>query len=85
MERCTLSAPAKINLYLEIIGDRPDGYHELAMIMQSVALCDRLWLQVNGLEQFRLQCNTPGVPGDSQQLGPASRRVNGPDLPGNPS
>ena len=34
----TLLANAKINLYLEIIGNRPDGFHELVMIMQSVAL-----------------------------------------------
>lgn len=68
MERCTLSAPAKINLHLEIIGDRPDGYHELAMVMQSVALCDRLELRANGLEQFRVHCNTPGVPGDRTNL-----------------
>lgn len=68
MERCTLSAPAKINLYLEIIGDRPDGYHELAMVMQSVALCDRLELRANGLEQFRVHCNMPGVPSDRSNL-----------------
>ncbi|WP_159788619.1 4-(cytidine 5'-diphospho)-2-C-methyl-D-erythritol kinase [Sodalinema gerasimenkoae] len=68
MERCTLSAPAKINLYLEIIGDRPDGYHELAMIMQSVALCDRLQVRANGVEPFRLRCDAPGVPSDRSNL-----------------
>ncbi|MEM9949259.1 MAG: 4-(cytidine 5'-diphospho)-2-C-methyl-D-erythritol kinase, partial [Cyanobacteria bacterium P01_D01_bin.36] len=36
----TLLANAKINLYLEIVGSRPDGFHELVMVMQSVALCD---------------------------------------------
>ena len=38
MRSYTLTAPAKINLYLEIIGHRPDGFHELAMILQSIDL-----------------------------------------------
>lgn len=68
MERCTPIAPAKINLYLEIIGDRPDGYHELAMIMQSIELCDRLDLRANGTENFRVWCDVPGVPSDRSNL-----------------
>jgi 4-diphosphocytidyl-2-C-methyl-D-erythritol kinase len=35
-------APAKINLSLEILGKRPDGFHELASVMQEVTLCDEL-------------------------------------------
>ena len=35
-------APAKINLHLEILGIRSDGYHELAMVMQSIELLDQL-------------------------------------------
>ena len=34
------SAPAKVNLALDILRRRPDGYHDLSMIMQSVSLCD---------------------------------------------
>jgi 4-diphosphocytidyl-2-C-methyl-D-erythritol kinase len=41
MRAYSLIAPAKINLHLEILGDRPDGYHELAMVMQSISLSDR--------------------------------------------
>ncbi|MGL5192988.1 MAG: 4-(cytidine 5'-diphospho)-2-C-methyl-D-erythritol kinase, partial [Chroococcales cyanobacterium] len=41
MRSYSLIAPAKINLYLEIIGDRPDGYHELSMVLQSIDLGDR--------------------------------------------
>ena len=40
MEATTRLAPAKINLALDILGPRPDGYHELRMVMQSVSLCD---------------------------------------------
>ena len=39
---CSVYAPAKINLHLEILGIRSDGYHELAMVMQSIELLDQL-------------------------------------------
>lgn len=68
MSAYTLLAPAKINLYLEIIGDRPDGFHELAMIMQSVTLADRLALRPNGIQDFRLHCAHPQVPQDESNL-----------------
>jgi 4-diphosphocytidyl-2-C-methyl-D-erythritol kinase len=68
MQSYSLIAPAKINLYLEIIGDRPDGYHELAMILQSIALADRLTLRANGIEQIRVRCSDPQVPTDQSNL-----------------
>jgi 4-diphosphocytidyl-2-C-methyl-D-erythritol kinase len=68
MQRCTLLAPAKINLYLEIIGDRPDGFHELAMVLQSVGLADRLILTPSLEPGIRLHCSHPLVPTDSTNL-----------------
>lgn len=69
MTHCyTLTAPAKINLYLEIIGDRPDGYHELVMVLQSIDLADRLELRLNGTDQIRLHCDRPSVPLDRSNL-----------------
>ncbi|MCL6635756.1 MAG: 4-(cytidine 5'-diphospho)-2-C-methyl-D-erythritol kinase, partial [Peptococcaceae bacterium] len=38
----TALARAKINLTLDVLGKRPDGYHEVEMVMQSIALHDRL-------------------------------------------
>lgn len=38
----TLQAPAKINWFLEVMGKRPDGYHELVTVMQSISLYDTL-------------------------------------------
>ena len=38
-------APAKINLALNILGRRTDGYHELRMVMQSVSLCDTVTVE----------------------------------------
>ena len=68
MRSYSLLAPAKINLYLEIIGDRPDGYHELVMVMQSVSLADRVELRSNGSETIHLSCDHPQVPSDSSNL-----------------
>jgi 4-diphosphocytidyl-2-C-methyl-D-erythritol kinase len=68
MHSYSLIAPAKINLYLEIIGDRPDGYHELAMILQSIELADRVDLRSNGTQMIRVHCDDPQVPIDQSNL-----------------
>lgn len=53
MERYTQAAPAKVNLALDILGRRPDGYHEMRMVMQTVSLCDTVTLEEAG-EGFTL-------------------------------
>ncbi|MBE9066899.1 4-(cytidine 5'-diphospho)-2-C-methyl-D-erythritol kinase [Leptolyngbya cf. ectocarpi LEGE 11479] len=68
MTSYTLLSAAKINLYLEIIGHRPDGFHEMAMVMQSVDLCDRITLTNLTMAVRRLQCDHPQVPTDSSNL-----------------
>jgi len=68
MHSYTLIAPAKINLYLEIIGDRPDGYHELAMILQSIGLADQIDLHSISADSIRVHCNHPQVPTDNTNL-----------------
>lgn len=45
MNEVVVPSPAKINLFLEIIGRRPDGYHDIASIMQLVDLCDEVRLR----------------------------------------
>lgn len=68
MRLYSLFAAAKINLYLEIIGDRPDGFHELVMVMQSVSLTDRVTVRSIGTDEIRLRCNHPLVPTDATNL-----------------
>jgi 4-diphosphocytidyl-2-C-methyl-D-erythritol kinase len=68
MRSYTLIAPAKINLYLEIIGNAPGGYHELAMVLQSVSLADRIHLRANGTQRFHCHCNNAQVPQDNSNL-----------------
>jgi 4-diphosphocytidyl-2-C-methyl-D-erythritol kinase len=68
MQSYTLYAPGKINLYLEIIGDRPDGFHEMAMILQSIGLADQVTIKSIGVDQIRVHCSHPLVPSDASNL-----------------
>ena len=49
-----VKSPAKINLHLEIIGKREDGYHELAMIMQNIDLSDYIEFENNHIGKIEL-------------------------------
>lgn len=68
MRSYSLTAPAKINLYLEILGDRPDGYHELAMILQSIELADKIDLRALSTENIRVRSSHPQLPTDKRNL-----------------
>jgi 4-diphosphocytidyl-2-C-methyl-D-erythritol kinase len=67
MQACTLIARAKINLYLELLGSRPDGYSEVAMVLQSIHLADRLQLKSRP-HGIHLTCDRPEVPTDARNL-----------------
>ena len=56
--RIRLSAFAKINLDLRVLGTRPDGYHQLRTTFQSVALADTLTF-TRHRGAFRIVCNDP--------------------------
>lgn len=60
-------APAKINLELRIVETRPDGYHELDTVFQSIALADTLTLELRD-GPFTLVCDDPAVPSDLTNL-----------------
>jgi len=61
-------ARAKINLTLDVLGLREDGYHEVEMIMQTVDLCDRLKFRSRSDEQITIQTNLPYLPVDERNL-----------------
>ena len=63
----TVKAPAKINLFLRIVGRRPDGYHEIESFMQKVALSDQLHLSA-GNEGVSLACPGTDLPEDDGNL-----------------
>ena len=62
MDTLILSAPAKINYLLDVIKKRPDGYHDLRMIMQRVNLCDKITLTLTGTPEVNVTCSSKGAP-----------------------
>ncbi len=62
-----VAAPAKINLFLEILGKRPDGYHEIETVMQEVSLCDTIYLE-NCDAEVALTCTNPKLPTGEDNL-----------------
>src|SRR5438309_7052146 len=54
-------APAKVNLFLEVLGRRADGYHELATLMVAVSLHDTLELVPAADGRTRLECDHPAL------------------------
>jgi 4-diphosphocytidyl-2-C-methyl-D-erythritol kinase len=55
-------APAKLNLFLQIVGRRPDGYHELQTCFQFVDLCDEITIAVRADGQIRRTLDIPALP-----------------------
>ncbi len=66
MQTIELNAYAKINLSLDIVGRREDGYHTVDMVMQSVSLCDRVRVTLNDSGEIRLTCSKPHIPLDGR-------------------
>jgi 4-diphosphocytidyl-2-C-methyl-D-erythritol kinase len=58
----TLKAPAKVNYLLDVIRRRPDGYHDLRMVMQRVNLCDEITLILTKDPGISVRCGKAGVP-----------------------
>jgi 4-diphosphocytidyl-2-C-methyl-D-erythritol kinase len=60
-------APAKINLFLQITGRRPDGYHDLVTLMCCVGIYDTVSLTF-GVKETLVSCDHPDVPEDKTNL-----------------
>jgi 4-diphosphocytidyl-2-C-methyl-D-erythritol kinase len=58
-------APAKLNLFLHILGRRPDGYHELQTCFQFVDLCDEISIEVRNDGLIRRAVEIPGLPAEA--------------------
>ena len=62
-----LQAPAKINLFLKVVGRRRDGYHELETLMCCIGVYDTLRLDM-GQDQSGITCSVPQLPCDASNL-----------------
>ena len=68
-------APAKINLHLEILGMRDDGFHELAMLMQSIDLFDEIEFIKTNNRQIRLTSNDNTLSNDNNFIIKAAKAL----------
>jgi 4-diphosphocytidyl-2-C-methyl-D-erythritol kinase len=65
--RLEKKSPCKVNLLLNILGRRPDGFHELETVMQPVNLSDEIDFERGG-KGIRLSCSEKSLPADSRNL-----------------
>jgi 4-diphosphocytidyl-2-C-methyl-D-erythritol kinase len=63
-----ISAPAKVNLYLYILGKRDDGYHDLVTWMQKIDLSDTIELSVTDQDHVEFTCDDESLPTNSDNL-----------------
>jgi len=62
MSELTISSPAKINVCLSVLSRRPDGYHEVEMLMQMVGLYDEVRVALRGTRGISVTCDNSTVP-----------------------
>jgi len=76
-----ITSYAKINLTLDVGGLRPDGYHEISSVMQTITLADTLWFAriPSGIE---VTCNNSAIPSGSANLAYRALGVIAHRLPG---
>ena len=63
-----VQAPAKVNLFLEVLGKRADGYHEIVTCMVAVDLCDTLEFREGAPGVVRLTCTDAALPVGPENL-----------------
>ncbi|HIR84069.1 MAG TPA: 4-(cytidine 5'-diphospho)-2-C-methyl-D-erythritol kinase, partial [Candidatus Galloscillospira excrementavium] len=67
-----VKAYAKLNLSLDVLGTRADGYHDLRMVMQSVALADTLRLEIGTGEGLKVTTSLRFLPNNEKNLAAAA-------------
>lgn len=61
-------APAKINLSLDVVRKRPDGYHDIETVMQAVSLYDTITVSDNDSGCVTISCDKPEIPCDDSNI-----------------
>ena len=68
MDEIELRAHGKINLSLDVLGRRNDGYHEVKMIMHTVGLYDSIYIRREREKGIRMECNLSSLPTNEENL-----------------
>ncbi|HET6419443.1 MAG TPA: 4-(cytidine 5'-diphospho)-2-C-methyl-D-erythritol kinase [Geobacteraceae bacterium] len=61
-------APAKVNYLLQVLRKRPDGYHDLRMVMQRIDLCDEIEIRLKKTPGIDVDCNSEAVSGGRDNI-----------------
>ena len=59
---------AKVNLTLDVLGKREDGYHDLQSVMQTVSIRDDVEIDIGTGKPWSLECSAEGIPTDHEGL-----------------
>jgi 4-diphosphocytidyl-2-C-methyl-D-erythritol kinase len=73
-------SPAKLNLYLEILGKRPDGYHTLNTIFERISLFDEITVRESDNGRIKIESDAKDIPRDSRNLAYKAARLLKKDL-----
>ena len=68
MRTIVVKSPAKLNLYLKVLGKRPDGFHELRTVFERIDLYDELSFSERADRRIRIACSHPHVPCGAKNL-----------------
>ena len=68
MQQISIRSRAKINITLDVLGKRPDGYHEMCMIMQTVNLYDMVYVRKMHAQGIKLKTNLKWLPNDERNI-----------------
>lgn len=68
MDSLVVKSPAKLNLYLNVLGKRKDGYHEIETVFERINLWDKIKFSENKKGKTELFCNNAAVPLDGNSL-----------------
>ena len=74
MDRIREKAYAKLNLSLDVLGRRPDGFHDMRMVMQSARLCDDVTVELTD-GAMSAQTDKPYIPGDDRNVAVKAARA----------
>ena len=69
-----VKGPAKINLTLDVLNRREDGYHNVKMVMQSLELCDEVTVELSG-DEITVSSNSGVIPCDDSNIAYKAAKV----------